>query len=73
MILIGNEIIINHQTGYLIPPFEIEILADCIIKCLANEHDSLKIGTAGLEHLKLAFTFDEMILKTLCFYSKFKS
>lgn len=63
------EIIENEKTGFLVPPGDIDSLAEKIIKLLKDSDLSRKMGDAGYKRLNQKFQWDEFGAK-IDFYLK---
>jgi len=57
----ANEIIIDDETGFLIPNMDVELMADKINFLLSNPALARKMGIKGNELLKNIFTIDRSI------------
>lgn len=57
------EIVVDGETGYLVPSGDPEALSDALIKLLKNEDLAKKMGEAGRERVKEKFTIQKMIDK----------
>lgn len=55
------EIIVDGQTGYLVPPDDAEKLADCAAELLQNPELHEQFGRAGRERVIELFTIERMI------------
>ncbi len=62
------EIIINNETGYIIPPFSINILANKIEYLLENPGIRQLLGKNGKERARKNFRMDNMVDNTLSLY-----
>jgi len=65
-----KEVIINNETGILVPPGDPGELADAIIELLENEHLSQQYGTRGNELFMDQFTPKVMVEQTLTTFSR---
>jgi glycosyltransferase involved in cell wall biosynthesis len=59
--LAANEIIINNETGFLIPNMNIELMAEKIIYLLSNPDIGRRMGEKGNSLLKEKFTLKKSI------------
>lgn len=60
----GNpEVVINNNTGYIVPPKNPKLLAEKIIKLLLNGETRRKMGQNSRERVEREFSFDKMISK----------
>jgi len=57
----ANEIIINNETGYLIPDMSIDLMSEKINYLLSNPDFARQMGQKGNERLRSNFTIDESI------------
>lgn len=64
------EAVINNETGYIVNPFNIEIMADKIVYLLSNPNIAKKFGEAGYERIKKEFSLGRMIEEYLSWYKK---
>ncbi len=65
-----NEIITDGVDGYLIPPFDKEILKEKIIYLLKNKDFAKNMGKAGKEKLASQYTMDIMLDRTIAMYNR---
>ncbi len=65
------EIVQNGITGFVVNPFNIELLAEKIIDLLKNPEKARQFGQAGYERVKERFTLDSQVNQTLSWYQKF--
>jgi len=63
-----SEIVINGETGLLIPPKAPDLLSDAMIEMKINYETMKKMGENGLKRVKEYFTFDKMIEKYCSIY-----
>lgn len=63
-----NEIIIDKETGILIPPFDTDKLGEAIIEILSNKAIAKQYVTASNKRLKDYFSLERMTNATLEFY-----
>lgn len=63
-----NEIIVNNQTGILIPPFDCKKMGLSIIEVLENETNAKALTDAGYQRLKNHFSLKRMLEETIKFY-----
>lgn len=63
------EIIINGETGILVPPRDSKALAEAIIYLLTNEKEANKMGKKGAKYTK-KFTWENSVRKHLEVYEK---
>lgn len=67
----GNpEIVIDGQTGTLVPPEDIDKLAEAIIYHLENPEISRKMGERGYERVKQYFSLSQMLDKIMDIYKE---
>ncbi len=64
------DIVIEGQTGYLVPPGNSDRLAEAINKILRNPGQKADMEKAGLERVQKEFTADKMAARTLEVYKK---
>ena len=65
-----DEIVVDQQTGYLIPSKSPQIMADKIIELIDNPELSKKMGLEGRERIKQHFNLDHMTTTYLDVYTK---
>jgi glycosyltransferase involved in cell wall biosynthesis len=65
-----NEIITDGEDGYLIPPFDKEILKEKIIYLLKNKDIAKNMGKAGKKKLETQYTMEIMLSKTIAMYKR---
>ena len=65
-----NEILIQEQTGILIPPYDTEKLGLEIVKLLENPTLANTYAQAGYKRLKEHFSLDRMTSATIQFYQQ---
>lgn len=65
------EIILDGVTGYIVNPFNIEMLADKIIDFLKDPAKVKRFGEAGMKRAKEYFSLDLYTERTLEWYKKF--
>lgn len=61
------------QTGYLIDPYNIELMAEKIIDLLKNPQKAKKFGDAGYQRARKHFSLSRQVDETLKWYRKFIS
>ncbi len=62
------ETVIGGETGWLVPPSDIEAMGECINNALSNPERLQKLGHRGQEHVRKNFTTRSMCDKTVLFY-----
>jgi glycosyltransferase involved in cell wall biosynthesis len=55
------DIIVDGETGYLVPPGESEILAECILRVLLNPGLAQQMGERGYRRVMGRFTWDKVV------------
>jgi glycosyltransferase involved in cell wall biosynthesis len=55
------EMVIDGETGVLVPPKDYEAMANAILKLLINKEYSHRLGEAGFERLNKVFTMDKLM------------
>lgn len=65
----GNELMDHKKTGYLVEPYNIEMLSDQLIKILETPEEQRKIVANAYLKLKEYFNLDRMVSETLDFYN----
>lgn len=67
----GNrEIVINGETGLLVPPRDPEILAQAIIELAKNPQKAKEMGKKGFLRVKEHFSLEAMVRKTTKLYER---
>ncbi|OEK01623.1 hypothetical protein BFP97_08895 [Roseivirga sp. 4D4] len=64
----GNELMQHNETGYLVPPYEISLLADQIIDVLENLESQGPITEGAYLKLTSYFNLSRMTEETIMFY-----
>ncbi|SHJ60819.1 glycosyltransferase [Pseudozobellia thermophila] len=65
-----DEIVINNETGYLIPPKSPQILADKILELIDDPKKSSEMGQKGKSRIKTHFNLEHMTHQYLEVYNK---
>ena len=65
------EVVQDGVTGFIVNPFNIELMAEKIIDLLKNPKKARQFGRAGFERVKEHFSLDFNIKQTLSWYQKF--
>ncbi len=55
------EIVVNGETGILIPPYDEAAMAEAIVQLLEAPERRLKLGQAGLQRVQTHFTVQKMV------------
>ena len=66
-----REVVIDGETGYLVDPYDIRLMAAKIIDLLKNPQKAKQFGEAGYERVKNYFSLDKQIEETLKWYYKY--
>ncbi|MCT7990056.1 glycosyltransferase family 4 protein [Laspinema olomoucense] len=64
------EIVIDGQTGLLVPPDNADALAQGLLKLIENPSLCQQFGSAGRQRLEQEFTVDRMVQKTIAVYDE---
>ena len=64
------EVVVDGETGFLVPPRDPEALAAAIVRLLADRGLREKMGAAGLARVQSAFSAEHMVKNTLAVYSR---
>ncbi|WP_439637791.1 glycosyltransferase family 4 protein [Gloeomargarita lithophora] len=67
------EIVVDGQTGLLIPPEQPELLAQAVIQLLTNADKRAQMGAAGYQRLLQEFTVTKMLDRTEVVYQSLVS
>ena len=65
-----KEVVANNKTGYLINPYNIELMTEKIIDLLKNPEKAKKFGEEGYQRAKEFFSLEKQVKKTLKWYEK---
>jgi len=65
-----SEIILDGQTGFLVPPNRPELLAQKIIFLLKNERIARRMGQEGRKRVKRLYSLEEMIEKNVVLFDQ---
>lgn len=65
------EIVLDNQTGYIVNPFNVKMMAEKITDLLSNPTNAEKFGQAGYQRAKEKFSLDRQVNQTLMWYNKF--
>jgi len=65
-----NEIILDGETGFLMPPKSPQILANLIIELLGNSDKALQMGMSGRRKVQTEFSLDKMTSVYLKLYNE---
>lgn len=66
----SREVVIDDETGYIVNPFNTEMLADKIIDLLEDPEKARAFGEKGYERVKNEFNLEKMINNYLKWYGK---
>jgi len=64
----ATEILLDGLTGYIVNPFNTELMADRILKILSLPEQAMEFGTAGYQRVKNSFALDQKIAKLVEIY-----
>lgn len=64
------EVVVDGQTGLLVPPRDAAALADAIVRLLGDEAERKRMGLAGLTRVREHFTADRMVQQTAAVYQR---
>jgi len=64
------EIVVNGETGILVPPQNPKLLAEAIIALLQNRERAEAMGRAGRERVERCFTVERMVQQTEALYEE---
>jgi glycosyltransferase involved in cell wall biosynthesis len=62
------EIIVDGETGYLVPPYDANRLAEAVLKLIDDPEKAKDFGNAGFKRMKTYFSADQMADKTQNLY-----
>jgi glycosyltransferase involved in cell wall biosynthesis len=64
------EVVVDGETGFLVPPKEPEAMADRIVRLLKDPALRQRMGEAGLARARARFTVDRMVEETNAVYER---
>jgi L-malate glycosyltransferase len=64
------EVVVDGETGFLVPPRDHEALADRIVMLLKDDARRARMGDAALKRARERFTMDRMVEGTLATYER---
>jgi glycosyltransferase involved in cell wall biosynthesis len=64
------ELVLEGQTGFLVPRHDAEVLTDRVLKFLNNAELANEFGMAGRRCIEIAFSLDKMTNAYLCLYRR---
>jgi glycosyltransferase involved in cell wall biosynthesis len=64
----SRELVLDGETGFLVPPQDPLALAERIAYLLDNPDDALRMGQAGKRHIEKHFSLKTMVDKTVDIY-----
>ena len=66
-----KEVVVNKETGHLINPYQIDLMAKKILDLLKNPEKAKKFGEEGYERAKEKFSLNRQASETLKWYRKY--
>lgn len=66
----AHEAVIDDETGFVVNPYDVETLADRLIRLLADESLRLRMAQAGRARLEQLFTLEHQVNATLDVYRR---
>ncbi len=67
---VSCEVVIDGETGLVVPPEDDAALASAVARLLANPEAAARMGLAGRERLRVCFSADRMAAETLEVYER---
>ena len=64
------EVVVDGETGFLVPPRDHQAMADALVKLLKDPELRKKMGHAGLARARRKFSADRMVQDTLKVYKR---
>ena len=66
----GNgEVVVDNDSGFLVPPSSPELVADKILELLKDKHKRLKMGLKAKDHILTKFNKDKIMSEYNSFYN----
>jgi len=65
-----SEMVLNHETGILVPNKNPQLLAEAIIYMLSHPEEATAMAKKGRKHVEDNFTVQRMVDETLSVYQK---
>lgn len=62
------EVVVDGETGHVVPPRDADALADALIDLLTNDERARGFGAAGFERVRKRFSVERMVEETLRVY-----
>jgi glycosyltransferase involved in cell wall biosynthesis len=62
------EVVIDGQTGYVVNPYNVEMLADRLVRLLQDDALAHQMGEAGRRRAQEHFSLESMVERTLALY-----
>jgi glycosyltransferase involved in cell wall biosynthesis len=66
----SSELVLDGETGFLVPPGDPAALADRIAYLLDHPEEALRMGQAGKKHIEQHFSLKTMVDKTVEIYEQ---
>lgn len=66
-----SEVVQDGATGFIVNPFDIELMAERIKDLLNNQEKARQFGEAGFQRIKEKFTLDSQVKQTIEWYKKY--
>ena len=66
----GNELMQHGKTGYLVPPYDVRLLAEQLIEILNSPEEQEMVVEAAYQRLKSYFNLERMVNETIAFYEE---
>jgi glycosyltransferase involved in cell wall biosynthesis len=64
------EVVVDQETGFLVPPRDHDAMADAIVRLLNDEHLRRRMGEAGRARAESHFSAERMVKETLRVYKR---
>jgi glycosyltransferase involved in cell wall biosynthesis len=64
------EVVIDGETGLLVPPRDAHRMAEAIVALLGNSEERARMGRAGLTRVRERFSAERMVGGTLAVYER---
>jgi colanic acid/amylovoran biosynthesis glycosyltransferase len=67
-----SENIENNLTGFVVPKWDAEAIAEKLVWCYSHQDEAMKMGEKGVERVNKLFKIEQQIDKFVKYYSDLK-